>query len=265
MEKMTGKKYETIIVETDEQGIALLTFNRPEVRNALNQAMVSELHDALDDLAARDDVRVLIFTGAGEKAFMSGADIGELRDRKGPDALGAINSGLFLKVEKFPSPTIAAIRGYALGGGCELSMACDIRICSELSKMGQPEVGIGIIPGAGGIYRMPRLIGLGRAKELIFTGRIIDAREALEMGLANRVVPDESVLGVARELAGQIARNSPLAVRLAKQLMLQVVPTTNEVMKKESELQALCFDDPEKHDRMTAFLEKRKLRREGSS
>ena len=153
--------YETILLDVDSNGVALLTLNRPEVRNALNLEMVEDIRRALVELASRDDVRALIFTGAGGKAFLSGADIAELRDRKRADALQRINAGLFREVEQFPAPTIAAIQGWALGGGCELAIACDLRVIGESAKMGQPEVKLGIIPAAVGTYRQPRLIGLG--------------------------------------------------------------------------------------------------------
>ncbi len=254
--------FETIRVEVDAEGIATLTFNRPDVRNAMNKAMVDETRAAIDDLAARGDVRTLIFTGAGEKAFVSGADIAELRERDRSDALRRINSGLFRAIEALPFPTIAAIRGFALGGGCELALACDLRVCGESSKLGQPEVALGILPGAGACYRLPRLVGLGAARELIFTGRIIDATEAKAMGLVNRVVADQDVLDVARGLAREIAKNSALAVRLAKTaLNLGPEASTDALQAFESTAQAVLFEDEEKRRRMTAFLEKRAHRR----
>jgi enoyl-CoA hydratase len=260
---MTSERYETILLERDDDGIALCTFNRPEVRNALDLAMVAEIRHLLRALAVDEDVRALIFTGAGEKAFMGGADVVELRDRKAEDALKGINSTLMREIEDFPAPTIAAIRGYALGGGLELAMACDLRVCSHQAKLGQPEVGVGIIPGAGGTYRMPRLIGLGRAKELIYTGRVIDAAEAHSAGLVNRVVPDDTVVDAARDLARQIVRNSPLALRLAKRALNTVFEATDAHLGLESALQAVLFEDPEKEKRMAAFLERRNSRKGG--
>lgn len=256
--------YETLLVEQGDDGIALVTLNRPEVRNALNRAMVDDLRRALGDLEARDDVRALLITGAGGKAFLSGADIAELRDRKSGDALARINASLFREIEAFPAPTIAAIRGYALGGGCELAMACDLRVAGESAKLGQPEVALGIIPAAGGTYRMPKLVGLGKARELIFTGRILEAAEAERIGLVNRVVPDDDVIDVARELAAEIAKNSALAVRLAKvSLNAASDMPTDVAIRLESSAQAVLFEDEEKYRRMTAFLEKRKKRSEG--
>lgn len=258
---MSKPQYSSILLEVGQDGVALLTFNRPEKRNALDQTMVDETRAALNDLAGRADLRVVIFTGAGEKAFISGADIAQLRDRKSPAAFRRINTDLFREIERFPAPTIAAVRGYALGGGCELALACDLRVCGEGARFGQPEVGLGIIPGAGATYRLPRLVGLGRAKELIYTGRIFKAGEALQMGLVNRVVPDAQVLPAARELAGEIAQNSGLAVRLAKQSLNQSADHSLDALQAlESTAQAVLFDDPEKVRRMTDFLEKRAQR-----
>jgi len=251
--------YKTIRIEIDEDGIAVCTFDRPDVRNALNEEMVDELHAFLDDAAVNDDIQAVVFTGAGEKAFLAGADIKELHERTAADALRRINSTLFRWVEQFPLPTIAAIRGYALGGGLEFTMACDLRVCGEGSKLGQPEVSLGIIPGAGATYRLPRLIGLGRAKELVYTGRIIDGREALDIGLVNRVVADDDVLEAARDLARDVIRNGALALRLAK-ISLNAAPEigVDAAMALESASQAILFDDEEKKKRMSEFLAKKK-------
>lgn len=254
-------RYETILLDLDEQGVALCTFNRPEVRNALNLEMVRDIRRMMEDLMQGEDVRVLVFTGH-EKAFVSGADIAELRERGRADALRRINNGLFREIEQFPMPTIAAVRGWALGGGCELAMACDLRVAGEGAKFGQPEVALGIIPGAGATYRMPRLVGLGTARELIFTGRIIDAPEALSIGLVNRVVPDDEVLDAARELAARIAKNSAVAVRFAKMaLNASDEMSTDAGLALETTIQAVLFEDEEKYRRMTAFLEKKKAKK----
>ena len=213
--------YETILLEVDEADVAWLTFNRPEKRNALDITMVEDVRAALKSLAGEARIRALVFRGAGGKAFISGADIAQLRERTHHDALRRINSDLFREIERFPAPTIACLQGWALGGGCELALACDLRIAGESAKLGQPEVGLGIIPAAGATYRLPRLVGLGRARELIFTGRIIDAAEALQIGLVEQVVPDEELEGATRELSARIAKNSNLAVRLAKQSLNQ--------------------------------------------
>jgi enoyl-CoA hydratase len=251
--------YNTILFDIDSDGIATCVFNRPEVRNALNQAMVDEMRGLLADLASGREANALIFAGAGDKAFLGGADVRELRDRTSRDALRRINSGLFREVEQFPLPTIAAIHGAAVGGGLELALACDLRICEPSARFGQPELGIGIIPGAGGTYRLPRVIGMGRAKDLILTGRIVSGEEALEMGLVCRLADDGTVLEEARELARTIIEKGPLAIRLAK-AALNAGPemSVDAAMALESAIQAVLFDDEEKMERMTAFLEKRK-------
>jgi enoyl-CoA hydratase len=253
----------TIRVEVADE-IAVLTLNRPEVRNAINQRMVDEIHEALDELARRDGVAVLIVTGAGDKAFGGGADIGELRERRREDALRSINQGLFRHVETFPHPTIAAVHGWVLGGGCELAMACDLRVAAEDARFGNPEVGLGIVPAAGGSQRLARLVGVGRARELLFTGRIFDAAEALEIGFVNRLAPAGGALAVAKDLAREIARNDPLAVRMTKLAINVGIGALDPGRVVESVAQASCFESEEKFRRMTEFLEKKasKSRRE---
>src|SRR5262245_11174498 len=251
----------TSIVVSADAGVASVVLNRPEVRNAIDKAMIDDLHRALDELAARDDVSVLILSGAGGKAFAGGADIAQLRDRRSAEALQAINARLFQRVEEFPVPTIAAVTGYALGGGCELAMACDLRVAGRGAKFGQPEVGLGIIPAAGGTQRLPRLVGLGRAKELIYTGRIVDAAEAERIGLVNFVVDDDQVLARAAALAADIAKQGRAAVRLAKVALNASSRTGQDAgFLVEQVAQALLYDSAEKHARMTAFLEKKKPR-----
>jgi enoyl-CoA hydratase len=250
-----------VLVERVDRA-ALVTLNAPQKRNAIDRTMVDALHRTLDELAADDELAALIITGSGEKAFAAGADIAELKERHALQALQAINSALFKRVEELPFPVIAAVRGYALGGGCELAMACDIRVAGESAKMGLPEVTLGIIPAAGGTYRLPRLVGLGRARELIYTGRILDSRECLRIGLVNHVVPDEDVVPKARELAAEIAANGRLAVRAAKATMNALSrPGETAAMTFESTVQALLYDTEDKHRRMTAFLEKRAKRK----
>ena len=259
---MTETTYETLLVTDMAEGVVLCTFNRPEVRNALDITMVEDVRKLLTDLSLRDDVRALVFTGASGKAFISGADIAQLKERGKFDALRRINSALFREIEQFQWPTIAAIDGYALGGGCELAMACDIRIASTNSKLGQPEVSLGIIPGAGATYRLPRLVGQGMARELIYTGRIIDAERALEIGLLNRVVSSEELLDTASELAQEISRNSAMALRFAKLSLNNSLEASPEsCMAYESTAQALLFEDEEKHARMGKFLERRQSKK----
>jgi len=250
--------YPTLKVAIDDKGVALCTFNRPEVRNALSEEMVNDIRAVLNDLRERTDVCALIFTGAGGKAFISGADIAELRERGRMDALRRINNTLMRDIELFPLPTIAAISGYALGGGCEFALACDMRIAARGAKFGQPEVGLGILPGAGATYRLQRTVGPGLARELIFTGRIIDAETALGMGLVNRLVDDDTLLETAYALAHEIAKNSRMALRFAKIAMGAVDDRGMEAnMVIESTAQAVLFEDDEKMRRMGDFLARR--------
>lgn len=259
MEFIEGN-YRTLLVERPGDGIVLCRFNRPDVRNALNQTMVDDVRAFLQALLVEiEELRCVVFTGAGEKSFISGADIAELRERKRSDALRRINNTLLREIEQFPLPTIAAVRGYALGGGCEMAMACDLRVAGEGAKFGQPEAGLGILPGAGATYRLPKLVGLGRAKELILTGRIIDAGEALEIGLVNKVVPDEEVVESALRMAGEVATKSALALRFAKAALNSSTEwSTDAGMAFEATAQAVLFEDPDKDRRMTEFLEKKK-------
>jgi enoyl-CoA hydratase len=241
--------------------VATLTINRPEVRNALDRETVGRLAAAITDAAARDDVGVVIVTGAGREAFVSGADIRQLRERRRDDALQAINSAAFAAVERCPKPTIAAINGHALGGGCELALACDLRIAADHVKLGQPEVGLGIIPAAGATQRLPRLVGFGRASALVLTGDPVDAPTALAWGLVTSVVPADELMPAARATAGRILARGPLAVRLAK-LALQASSRVDldSGLLIETLAQALCFESDDKREGTTAFLEKRKPR-----
>ena len=255
---MAEQKNSRVRVEVTDR-IATVTIDRPEARNAIDKQTTVELRAALDDLAGRDDVHALILTGGGEKAFVSGADIAELKARRRADALRGINSSLFRQLEDFPRPTIAAIRGFALGGGCEIAMACDLRVVGESAKLGQPEAGLGILAAAGGTYRLPRLVGVARAKELLFTGGVVTAQEALAMGLVNRVVPDAKVLDEANALARKILEQSPLAVRLAKLAVNAWAKGGMDAWRTTEDIaQAVLFEDEEKERRMTAFLEKKK-------
>ena len=249
-------RFRSIRLEIAE-GVALITLHRPEARNAINLEVVNEMHAALEALGRDEKVRVLILTGSGRTAFAAGADIRELRDRRAADALSGINSGLFLAVERFPLPTIAAVNGYALGGGCELALACDLRVAGESARFGQPEVGLGIIPAAGATYRLPRLVGAGRARELILTGRIIDSDEALRIGLVTRRVPDDRVVEEARAIALLMARKGPLALRAAKLALGASAygPESGHVAERLA--QAILFESADKREGMTAFLEGR--------
>jgi enoyl-CoA hydratase len=250
--------YRNIRVDRDDS-IAVLTIDRIPVRNALNLETVQECHRALAELAADELLGALIITGAGETAFVSGADINDIRVRGRDDGLAAINSSLFTAVERFPRPTIAAINGFALGGGCELALACDIRVAAETAKFGQPELGLGIIPAAGATQRLPRVVGLGWAKHLVLTGDIIDAKQALEIGLVTAIMPAGQLQVRARELAKRIVRQGPLAARLAK-LSLNAASRVDldSGLLIETLAQAICYASADKAEGTAAFLEKRK-------
>lgn len=257
--------YETLRLERETLAdgglIATVILHRPDVRNAINRQMIQDLGGALDELSADPALRAIVMTGAGGKAFASGADIAELKERGVIEALQRINAALFRRVEEVAVPTIAAISGYALGGGCELAMACDIRVAGVSAKLGQPEVALGIIPGAGAIQRLPRLVGFGRAKELIFTGRILDAAEAERIGLVNHVVDDARVLDTARDIARKIAEQGALAVRVAKAAINANAGTSIPYDAVDALGQAILFESADKHTRMGAFLDKREKNR----
>lgn len=239
-------------------GIAVLTVNRPEVRNALDRETVEGITDALADLAGRDDVGVLVITGAGEKVFVSGADIRQMRERRRDDGLAAINSSVFAAIDRFVKPTIAAVNGHALGGGCELALACDLRIAADHAKFGQPEVGLGLIPAAGATQRLPRLIGMGRAKHMILTGDPIDAATALEWGLVSEVVPGGELMDATRRMAGRMLARGPLAIRLAKLAINASARVDQDSgLLIETLSQAICFESEDKLEGTSAFLEKR--------
>jgi enoyl-CoA hydratase len=255
---MSTNAFQNIRLDFSES-IATITVDRPAVKNALNLETVDELHRALDDLAGDDAAGVLIITGAGESSFVSGADINDIRARTRDDGLAAINSSLFARVDSFPKPVIAAVNGYALGGGCELALACDIRVAADTAKFGQPELGLGIIPGAGATQRLPRIVGLGWAKHLVLTGEIIDARQALEIGLVTAVMPASQLQVRARELAKRILRQGPLAARLAKlSLNASARVDLDSGLLIETLAQAICYGSEDKQEGTTAFLEKRK-------
>jgi enoyl-CoA hydratase len=254
--------YRNLILEAEDR-VATLTVNRPEARHALDAATVEEFHRALAEVRAQRS-SVLIITGAGDKAFVSGADIRTIRERRRDDALASINSGLMSAVEAHDAVTIAAVNGYALGGGCELALACDLRIAAENAVFGLPEPTLGIIPGAGGTQRLPRIVGLGRAKEMVLTGARWDARRALEVGLVSEVVPLARLMEAARAMAGRVLELGPLAVRLAK----RALNASGEMPLRagllyESALQAITFESEDKAEGTTAFLEKRKARFKG--
>ncbi len=253
--------YQYLLIDR-EDGIAVLTINRPDKYNALNDDVVAELSEAMDELKADDAVRAIVITGAGDKAFVSGADIGMLQDLKtSRDAFANSHRGheMTLKVENLPKPVIAAINGYALGGGLELAMACDIRLASDTARMGQPEIGLGISPGYGGTQRLPRLVGKGMAKLLILSGDMIDAQEALRIGLVEKVVPQGEVLNEAKALATKMAEKSPLTLAACKEAInLGLEVDLERGLSIESlEFGMLCTTE-DYQEGTTAFLEKRK-------
>ncbi len=238
--------------------VAVLRVNRPEVRNALDFATVRQMTEAITALSADDTVGAIVITGAGDAVFVSGADINDIRARKRDDGLAAINSTLFAAIEKCPKVTIAAVNGLALGGGCELALSCDLRVAAAHAKFGQPEVGLGIIPGAGATQRLPRIVGLGRAKHLILTGDAIDAQKALEWGLVSAVVPAEELAAQALALAEKVLTRGPLAIRLAKlALNASARVDVDSGLLIETLAQAICFESTDKQEGTTAFLEKR--------
>ena len=244
-----------------ENGIALLTINRPKSLNALNSETLAELNTCLAELENNEEVKVVILTGSGEKSFVAGADISEMVNATPAEgrAMGLLAREAFGRLENMPQVTIAAVNGFALGGGCEISMACDIRVAAENAKFAQPECGLGILPGFGGTQRLARLVGKGRAKELIFTCDMIDAQDAYRIGLANHVVPQEELLDYCKAMAGRIMKNAPYAVSLAKQVINSGADMDlDNGLKLEANLFGLSFSTADKKEGMTAFLEKRK-------
>lgn len=251
--------YENLIVE--KRGpVALVTVNRPDKLNALNVRTREEILEAFENLREERDIRVVVITGAGEKAFIAGADISEFVGKTPLEEREIMQkSRAFDAMEDFPKPVIAMINGYALGGGCELAMACDIRIASSKAKLGQPEIKLGIIPGGGGTQRLPRLIGEAKAMELILTGDMIDADEALRLGLINYVVAPDQLEARTMELANKIAEMSPIALQMAKKSVKNAARLGLVAgLEAETDLFILCFTSEDKEEGVRAFLEKRK-------
>ena len=255
--------YKTLIYEKRDQ-IGILTINRPQKLNAISNELTAELKHFLDEVEGDEDLRVLIITGAGDKAFVAGADINELveRDARSGRRISSERQEIFSRIENLQVPVIAAINGYALGGGLELVLACSIRICSEQAQFGAPEVKLGIIPGDGGTQRLPRLVGLGRAMEMILTGDFIDAQEAYRIGLVNKVIPAAELMEKTLELAQRIAARPPLAVRYAKDAVNRSQDNLTGYAL-ESYLHALSCTTQDKKEGVAAFLAKRKGKFEG--
>ncbi|TFG64084.1 MAG: crotonase [Gemmatimonadales bacterium] len=257
---------DVLLVEKLDGRVALLTFNRPDKMNALNLEVRHALFAALAELRDDDDVRVVVLTGAGEKAFIAGADIAEFKDAAPVEQYRAMQRGdIYSAMERFPKPIIAMINGYCLGGGCELSMACDIRVASSNAKLGQPEINLGIIPGGGGTQRLPRLIGEGQSMRLIITGEMISASEAERIGLVEKVFDPEHLRESTLEMARTIASRSPIALQAAKEsiLVARRMPM-DEGLKFERAWFGLLFSTQDKNEGVDAFLNKRQAEFTGS-
>jgi len=243
-----------------EGAVGIVTINRPKALNALNTEVLTDLEAVFDGIDLQQ-VRAVILTGAGEKAFVAGADIGEMSTmtKEEGEEFGKKGNAVFRKIEAFPVPVIAAINGFALGGGCELALSCDIRICSDNAVFGQPEVGLGITPGFGGTQRLARAISVSKAKEMLYTGKSVKADEAYRIGLVNTVYPQEELMDGAMKLAGTIARNAPIAVRQCKKAVNEGLDMELEAgLSLESKLFGDCFETLDQREGMSAFLEKRK-------
>ena len=239
--------------------IAIITINREKALNALNSEVLDDLEKVFDGVDV-NEVRCLILTGAGEKSFVAGADIGEMSTltKAEGEAFGKKGNDVFRKIETFPIPVIAAVNGFALGGGCEISLSCDFRICSENAMFGQPEVGLGITPGFGGTQRLARAVGVGMAKQLIYTARNIDANEALRIGLVNQVVPQADLMATAEKLASTIAGNAPIAVRACKKAINDGLQTNiDDAIVIEEKLFGSCFESYDQKEGMANFLRKK--------
>lgn len=250
--------YDTLLVAARD-GVATVTINRPDKRNALNARVRAELLEALAALLEDDAVRVIVFTGAGEKAFIAGADITEFAERTPIEQRSAMEGRrIFDEIAASPKPTIAMINGYALGGGCELALACDIRVAGRSGTLGQPEIRLGILPGGGGTQRLPRLVGLGRAMRLVLSGELIDAEQAERMGLVDLLVEDSELVERTMELAGTIAGYSPVALRLAKDaIRASAEMPLHAGLRYERELFVTAFSSEDRSEGIRAFLEKR--------
>lgn len=252
-------QFENIILEKENQ-IAIVYINRPKALNALNMDTLLELKNAFLKLQKDPDADAIILTGSGDKSFVAGADIAYMQNLSVMEGreFGRLGQEVFSLIETIEKPIIAAINGFALGGGCEIAMCCDFRIASFKAKFGQPEVGLGIIPGFGGTQRLPRIIGPGMAKQLIYTADIIDANEALRIGLVNAVVPSEELLDSVKQIAQRIISKGPLAVRMAKAAINAGMETDiDRAMLIEADAFALCFSTADQKEGMAAFLEKR--------
>jgi len=258
-------EFKNILYEKSE-GIATITINRPEKLNAMDQETIQEILSALDDAEKDENIRVVVITGAGDRAFSAGADISGMKGRTPLDSRKSSQLGQqpMNRVEDLEKPVIAAINGYALGGGLELAMACDLRIASENARLGQPEINIGLVPGWGGTQRLPRFVGKALAKEMIFTGRMIDAKTAEQHGLVNKVVPADQLKSAVQELATELLNKPPVAIKVAKQLINNSTETNLRIgLTHESEAFGILGSTEDFKEGTTAFLEKRKPKFKG--
>lgn len=252
-------EFKNILLDIDN-GIAILKINRPKALNALNKETLMEMDACLAEIGVNSEIKVLIITGAGEKSFVAGADISYMQSLGAPEAkiFGQLGHKVTRAIEELPQPVIGAINGFALGGGCELAISCDMRFASSNAKFGQPEVNLGVIPGFGGTQRLPRLIGKGLANELIFSGKIIVAEEACRIGLVNQVFAPDELMDECMKLAQMISSRGPQAVKMCKEAVNNGVEMDlKRACSYEADLFALCFANPEQQEGMLAFLEKR--------
>jgi Enoyl-CoA hydratase/carnithine racemase len=251
-------QYEKLIIEKRDK-ICIIKINNPESLNALNSVILNELNNAITELYSDKDINVVIITGEG-RAFVAGADISQMKSMNAIEGkeFGKLGAKVFRKIELLNKPVIAAINGFALGGGCELALSCDIRIASSKAKFGQPEVGLGITPGFSGTQRLPRIVGMGKAKELIYTADIIDATEAFRIGLVNKIAEPELLMDEAIKMADKIAKKAPIAIRNSKEAINKGMQTDiDTALDIESNLFGLCFSSKDQKEGMNAFFEKR--------
>lgn len=248
-------------VKFEQQGaVGVVTIDRPKALNALNPEVLADLKAAFEGID-QNAVRCVVLTGEGDKSFVAGADIGSMSTmtKAEGEAFGKLGNDIFLMIESFPLPVIAAVNGFALGGGCELAMSCDIRICSDNAMFGQPEVGLGITPGFGGTQRLPRLVGMGMAKQLLYTARNIDAAEALRIGLVNAVVPQAELMDTALKMANNVAKNAPIAVRACKKAVNEGMQVSiDKAVEIEEKLFGGCFETHDQVEGMACFLSREK-------